>query len=94
MAGFPEVKAGTFYTFPFQTPYGFLANRCRQKKLALCRQLLGASSSARDESHVEVENRDEERERDSSTCPTCKEGQLLLVGEVRPTRLEAPWDTS
>ena len=74
--------------------YGFLANRSRQKKLALCRQLLGISSCAREESRLAVEDRAEERERDSSTCPACKEGPLLLVGEVRATRLEAPWDTS
>ena len=52
--------------------FGFLANRARGKKLALCRMLLGAPVPQRI-----PEERLYEHER--KRCPECKIGHLILV---------------
>lgn len=70
--------------------FGFLANRCRDEKLARCRALLGAQSvpniESRDELPIEVTitNRavdgDEGVELKSSRCcPVCRVGQMIVV---------------
>jgi hypothetical protein len=66
--------------------FGFLANRARGKKLALCRALLGAVPPRKptvldDSSRVE--------ERDDKRCPACKTGHLVLIGIVPNARLVA-----
>jgi Putative transposase len=51
--------------------FGFLANRARGKKLALCRALLGATPPA-------ISSRTEPQE--AKRCPTCKIGRMILIG--------------
>jgi len=70
--------------------YGFLANRCRRRKLAQIRQSLQAQSEqtaaapapANQPAHaaVPVEH--------VSLCPRCKTGHLIFVGEIAPKRQE------
>lgn len=80
--------------------YGFLANRCRGQKLALCRDLIGqplnsdaqADSSSGDGDECETESLQAE------TCPVCKKGHLILVETKRIQAVELfsfePYDTS
>jgi hypothetical protein len=51
--------------------FGFLANRARGKKLALCRSLLGV---VRPENSSKIEPQDVKR------CPACKLGRMILMG--------------
>ncbi len=62
--------------------FGFLANRTRGKKLALCRTLLGASAPDK-----AIEERLDEHER--KLCPVCKIGHLVLVRLVPGVRLDS-----
>ena len=57
---------------------GFLANRCRKKNLALCRQLLRVEPPAlRDDTDATP--------REAATrCPQCKEGVLVCILVFRP----------
>jgi hypothetical protein len=56
--------------------YGFLANRCRQQRLACCRQLLGqASSTVTSLCQLEAVA----TENPGPLCPVCQRGHLLLV---------------
>jgi hypothetical protein len=70
--------------------FGFLANRSRQRKLALCRQLLGVGQPAQQPSEEEkpAPVRDDAGETkdhldDDGLCPVCKKGRLMIV-EVLP----------
>jgi hypothetical protein len=65
--------------------FGFLANRARGKKLALCRILLGASAPAK----TAVTDRAEIDEPDDRRCPACKIGHMILVRIVPMARLAA-----
>ena len=67
--------------------FGFLANRARGKKLALCRVLLGASAPAK--TAVSDHGREIE-EQDDRLCPACKIGHMILVRIVPLARLAAP----
>jgi hypothetical protein len=75
--------------------YGFLANRCRQAKLSLCRRLIAAldSASAKREGHptteapVEGSSGAGELRTAQHQCPACGLGRMLVV-EVLPS-LEA-----
>jgi hypothetical protein len=62
--------------------YGFLANRARRTKLALCRALLGAvppmKPAVLDGSQVE--------QQEDKRCPVCRVGRMLLIGIVPHTR--------
>jgi len=67
--------------------FGFLANRARGKKLALCRALLGAAP---------LDNRKKVEEQDVKRCPACKIGRMVLIGitlayhlAVRPPRQDS-----
>jgi hypothetical protein len=53
--------------------FGFLANRARGKRLALCRDLLGA---------VPLDNGIRVVQRDDKRCPACKIGRLVLIGVI------------
>ena len=62
--------------------YGFLANRYRDTKLALCRQLLGAPTPAAGESSDKEDYRDRyERLTGKSLrdCPLCGKGHMVCV---------------
>ncbi len=59
--------------------FGFLANRARGKKLALCRALLGAVPPT-NPSVLDSGRKAEEQDR--KRCPACKIGHLVLIGIV------------
>lgn len=64
--------------------YGFLGNRYRQQKLALCRRLLGMQNPAQqaDASPPTKDHRDRYEEltgRSLHQCPQCRQGQMLIV---------------
>jgi len=64
--------------------FGFLANRVRKQKLALCRSLLGTlppDQSARTDSPVDGNCKTERQPRH---CPACKAGWLVAIGVFRP----------
>ena len=78
--------------------FGFLANRCRDEKLALCRTLLGTPSSTTppDDSALETQAADENGGHDTSTatesrrcCPACGVGRMIVV-EVIPRPIPLP----
>jgi hypothetical protein len=70
--------------------YGFLANRCRRDKVALCRELLGAAATPEGESegeppcHVDGPAVGITPVRCPTLCPACGEGRLVVIAEVRP----------
>lgn len=62
--------------------YGFLANRCRESKLATCRQLLGTPAAAVEEPSDREDYRDRyERLTGKSLrdCPLCGKGHMLCI---------------
>jgi putative transposase/transposase-like zinc-binding protein len=68
--------------------FGFLANRARRKKLALCRALLGASAGPEKATVLDREVKAAEQER--KRCPACKIGRMILIGIVPVARSPAP----
>ena len=72
--------------------YGFLGNRYRQSKLALCRRLLGMQVPAPPDSPVkEYRTRYEELTgRSLQQCPQCRQGQMLMIGVLPPSRFGVP----
>ena len=79
--------------------YGFLSNRRRSEKLALCRRLLNMpvsdpSSKAEDQA-ADGDYRDRYEQltgRSLRQCPLCKQGQMAPVEILAPTL--APFDSS
>jgi hypothetical protein len=80
--------------------FGFLANRVRQAKLALCRALLSQQAAAAPPKHADVEPPPAPAAA-GTACPACQRGQMywvetlrrqpaLGVRDVQP----ASWDTS
>jgi len=66
--------------------YGFLANRKRRERLALCRKLLGNADDAMPAA-VEVPEEpisDAADKEKSHRCPVCKEGRMLFVETLQP----------
>ena len=59
--------------------FGFLANRKRKEKLALCRSLLGASQAVSEASADSPGSRDSASEERLRRCPICKTGQLIRI---------------
>ena len=60
--------------------FGFLANRNRKKKLALCRSLLPAPQMVTETSADSPGSRDSTTEELlSRRCPVCKTGRLILI---------------
>ena len=68
--------------------FGFLANRARGKKLALCRALLGAPPAPEKAAIINREERLDEHQR--KLCPACKIGHLVLVRLGPVARLQSP----
>jgi hypothetical protein len=62
--------------------YGFLANRVRQEKLALCRLLL--NDDATPES-ISIANETVGARSAANVCPSCGKGLMVVEGPVRPT---------
>jgi hypothetical protein len=72
--------------------YGFLANRDRHKKLALCRQLLGMQTSSRTTTIKDYRERYQELTGRSLTlCPRCQKGQMAIVESLPPARSRIPF---
>jgi hypothetical protein len=70
--------------------YGFLANRDRRNKLALCRQLLGMQTSSQTTSIKDYRQRYQELTGRSLTlCPRCQKGQMVIV-ETLPPAIRVP----
>ena len=67
--------------------YGFLANRARGDKLALCRNLLGAAVKD------VVDDRDK-KEPVPRHCPVCKTGHMISIGIVSAMRSPPPLQDS
>jgi len=62
--------------------YGFLANRCREAKLATCRRLLDSAAPPVDETKAHEDYRDRyERLTGKSLhhCPVCEKGHMLCI---------------
>jgi Putative transposase/Transposase zinc-binding domain len=71
--------------------YGFLANRYRKQKLALCRELLRMPPHALYEARCEVAKNYHERYQELTgcsllTCPVCHEGRMLVIEVIDGTR--------
>ena len=61
--------------------FGFLANRVRKQKLALCRTLTGAEPALPAPKQVEEAAIEEN---DRTLCPVCKIGHLIQIEIIRP----------
>jgi hypothetical protein len=59
--------------------FGFLANRKRKEKLALCRSLLSVPQVVSEASPDSPDNRDSTSEERIGRCPVCKTGRLILI---------------
>ena len=73
--------------------FGFLANRARREKLALCRALLGAPSARPCSALAGVRD----RKADEKSCPVCRTGHMILTRRPytqRPAALPLGIDTS
>jgi hypothetical protein len=75
--------------------YGFLGNRYRQQKLALCRRLLGMQMPAQQPiaSPPEKDYRDRYEEltgRSLHQCPECRQGHMLIVGVLPRSAFRFP----
>jgi Putative transposase len=62
--------------------YGFLANRVRQEKLALCRLLLNDDATTK---AISVPKETVERHRRANVCPSCGKGLMVIAETFRPT---------
>src|ERR1035438_5520652 len=65
--------------------FGFLANRARREKLALCRALLGAPSAPPRSPLAE----EQDRKADEKQCPVCRTGHMILIRLPYTERLAA-----
>jgi Putative transposase len=62
--------------------YGFLANRVRQEKLALCRSLLGVDAAAEP---LPAPEEPVEGQTTAELCPSCGKGRMVIVETLRPS---------
>ena len=78
--------------------YGFLANRFRKDKSALCRELLGVSTSQEvgDDMDNDLDDRRPERESvplecdRGPRCPRCNTGHMSIVQAIAADTLRGP----
>src|ERR1700737_626978 len=66
--------------------FGFLSNRARGKKLALCRALLTATPTLT-HTAVTVDRDGKTDEQDRTPCPVCKIGHMISIEIIQPARL-------
>lgn len=66
--------------------YGFLAHRCRQARVALCRDLLGRAAGTADVPPSDPPERGPgiTPVRDAAVCPVCGVGRLVVIAELPP----------
>jgi hypothetical protein len=83
--------------------YGLMANRHRQEKLALCRQLLNVKEIPETDTSDDTDSQtdfDECEQDGTGCCPQCQKGRMRIVDRTsRPTIPELlkqpwPWNTS
>lgn len=68
--------------------FGFLANRVRKEKLALCRSLLNAPSPVTNPTTPAASDADSKGpDPESHRCPICKLGRLVLAEVIPPDRI-------
>lgn len=65
--------------------YGFLAHRCRQEKLALCRHHLAASNPPNLD--ADSKHRLDPPSLLSDLCPLCRQGKMTVVQKLPPSLL-------
>jgi hypothetical protein len=73
--------------------YGFLGNRYRRQKLALCRQLLGMPENAMPDCDPSIDYRDLYEEITGSslwTCPICHKGRMQVIGVLESSDKRPP----
>lgn len=71
--------------------YGFLANRCRNAKLALCRRLLAENRSSQNPAQIPQAALQPNPEPDSCPlCPACKNGHMRLIETFKTRPSWAP----
>ena len=72
--------------------YGFLANRYREQKLALCRQLLHMpASEPKSEAKVDYRDRYEQLTGTSlRTCPVCHIGHMVVIETFDGLKTQPP----
>jgi Putative transposase len=63
--------------------FGFLANRVRAQKLAVCRSLLSSLSEALSSDISSRPASSEARMEESHNCPVCKTGRLIIVEVIK-----------
>jgi hypothetical protein len=68
--------------------YGFLANRTRRVKLALCRALIVAPPAPAGSALIIDRDRCNDQ-RDRTLCPRCNTGHMIRIEILPPTRLAA-----
>ncbi|HEY7320339.1 MAG TPA: IS91 family transposase [Candidatus Binatia bacterium] len=75
--------------------FGFLANRTKKHSLPQCRKLLGLNPALPDvpkkSAHALLL---ELTGIDLSRCPSCKQGTMIVVGELPPRANSPQWDSS
>jgi hypothetical protein len=78
--------------------YGFLGNRFRQQKLALCRQLLGmAIPQGQPTQPVDSDYQDHHEQLTGTSlriCPVCHRGHMVVLEQLKPQKAPAIKDTS
>jgi hypothetical protein len=78
--------------------YGFLGNRFRQEKLALCRQLLGmAPQQVPQTQPVDLDYQDHHEQLTGISlriCPVCHRGHMVVVEQLKPARTPPIKDSS
>ena len=74
--------------------FGFLANQCRQREIALCRKLLDQESTTESSwtcSHSDVTPARPKPE-PAGRCPVCRQGRMNRVEMVTPRSPPLDWD--
>jgi Putative transposase/Transposase zinc-binding domain len=74
--------------------FGFLANRCRQREIALCRKLLDQESTTESSGACSHSDLTPARPKPESAdrCPVCRQGRMNRVEMVTPRSPPLDWD--
>lgn len=74
--------------------YGWLANRHRRARVALCRRLLAAAPSGFEVTATTKAEGEPVVQPEALVCPACRQGRLVRVGKLAPLQLGAWWPGS
>ena len=64
--------------------YGFLANRAKRRKLALCRRLLADATEVASRPDDERDDQSPAGPPTASRCPVCNQGRMQIVAVLDP----------